>query len=98
MQKREIVDDLKNDRIVHSLESVNYLKIDAENFITFECADENKIISVFQEYDKEEPGKKDSGNDNNERETAYEPILSIKLHDLSLRELLLFKSLYVSKT
>lgn len=46
-QKRGIADDLGNDRILHSLESVNYLKIDPDNFITFECADENKIISVF---------------------------------------------------
>ena len=51
-QKRMIVDDLGNDRILHSLESVNYLKIDPDNFITFECADENKIISVYQEYSK----------------------------------------------
>ena len=101
MQKRELVDDLKNDRIVHSLESVNYLKIDPENFITFECADENKIISVYQEYEKEEPGKKDakdgSGNEI-EKETDYDKIFSIKLHEITLRELLLFKSLYVSKT
>jgi len=45
--KRMITDDLNNDHVLHSLESVNYLKIDPENFVTFECADENRIISVF---------------------------------------------------
>lgn len=94
-QKRHIVDDLKNDRFLHSLESVNYLKIDPENFITFECADDNKIISVYQEFSKEEPG---GGENETEVETDYDKIYSIKLHDITLRELLLFKSLYVSKT
>lgn len=99
-----IVDDLGNDRILHSLESVNYLKIDPDNFITFECADENKIISVYQEYSKflyDDAQKQDGANEANQEtnyETNYEKIYSIQLHDLTLRELLLFKSLYVSKT
>ena len=45
--RRNITDDLGNDHVLHSLESVNYLKIDPDNFVTFECADENRIISVF---------------------------------------------------
>lgn len=32
--------------MVHSLESVQYLKIDNDNFVLFECADQGRIISI----------------------------------------------------
>ena len=91
-----IRDDRQDDRILHSLESVNYLRINRENFITFECADSNKILTICQEFKKEI--KREVNNKEVETETGYEKIYSIKLHDLTLRELLLFKSLHVSKT
>ena len=55
-QKRMITDNEDNDRMIHSLESVDFLKVDPENYILFECADEEKIISVQQEFHK---GSKD---------------------------------------
>ena len=46
IQKRPIQDDKQNDYMIHSLESVDYLKIDCENFVLFECADDDRIISI----------------------------------------------------
>ena len=46
IQKRMIQDNEDNDRMIHSLESVDFLKVDPENYILFECADEEKVISV----------------------------------------------------
>ena len=69
--------------MVHSLESVNFIKVEPRNFILFEFSDtSNKIISIYQEFTK-------SANSENE-ETIYEKIYSIKIHDITLRELLLF--------
>jgi hypothetical protein len=52
-------------------------------------SDENKVISISQE----SMIKTDNGE-----ETQYENVYSIKVHEITLRELLLFQSLYVSKT
>lgn len=32
--------------MIHSLESVDYLKIDSENLVLFECADDDRIITI----------------------------------------------------
>jgi len=49
--------------------------------ICFECSDENRIISILQENQK----KTIDGE-----ETTYDPIYSIQIHEITLRELLLF--------
>ena len=36
--------------MVHSLASCNYLKIDSQNHILFECSSEEKIINVQSQY------------------------------------------------
>jgi hypothetical protein len=38
--------------MIHSLESVNYLKVNKGNFVLFECADEDRVISIEQEFEK----------------------------------------------
>ena len=77
--------------MAHSLESVNFLKVEPRNFLLFEFADaSNKIISIYHEFCKK-PGQEDE-------ETSYEKIYSLKIHNITLRELLLFQSLYVCKT
>ena len=68
--------------IVHSLESVQYLKIDNDNFVLFECADQGRVISIVQEYSRRDA---ESGE-----ETNFERIYSIKIETITLRELLLF--------
>lgn len=91
IDKREVIDTTGNERMIHSLESVNYLKVNKGNFVLFSCADEDRVIAIEQEFEKS--SKEKSGE-----ETSYEPIYSIKIHQITLRELLLFQSLYVCKT
>jgi len=46
-EKRAIVDNNGIDRMLHSLESCNYLKVDPNNHLVFECAKQDKkIISI----------------------------------------------------
>jgi len=45
--KRTLQDNQGNDRMIHSLESYNFLKVDPSNFILYEMADENnRRISI----------------------------------------------------
>jgi hypothetical protein len=46
--EQRIIQDSKGvDRMIHSLESCNFLKVDKNNFIVFECAkSSNRIISI----------------------------------------------------
>ena len=38
VEKREIMDADGQERMLHSLQSVNYLKVDPENYLLFACA------------------------------------------------------------
>lgn len=69
--------------MIHSLESVNYLKVDRKNFVLFKCAEEEKVIEIQQEFEK---GDKKLEAE----ETEYDYVYGIKLYDITLRELLLF--------
>ena len=51
-EKRVVTDMQGNNRQIHSLQSVSFLKVEQKNFILFECADENKIISIYHEFTK----------------------------------------------
>ena len=68
--------------MVHSLESVNYLKVSKGNFVLFECSDEDRVISIQQEFEKQ--------NIQSGEETSYDTIYRIQIHEITLRELLLF--------
>lgn len=49
--KRALVDNRGNNRMIHSLESCNYLKVDKTNYILFSCANYNdRQIQIQQEY------------------------------------------------
>jgi hypothetical protein len=51
LAKRPIVDRKGVDRMIHSLESVNFLKQDKDNFVLFACTDPDcKVISIQQEF------------------------------------------------
>ena len=76
--------------MLHCIESANYLKIDAKNFIFFEFAQEKRVINIMQQYTRESSKTGD--------ETDFEAIYKVRVHDITLRELLLFKSFYVTKT
>jgi hypothetical protein len=76
--------------MMHSLEAYSYLKLDPMNSIVFANQNMNKReIQVVQEYEKSKDG---------ELQTDFMDIYKIKITLPTLRELLLFKSLYVTKT
>lgn len=82
-EQRSIVDSAGMDRMIHSLESVNFLRLDQSNCLLFACTDPNKkVISIQQEYQK---GISDSIYD-----TEFWTLYNIRLHEITLRELLLF--------
>jgi hypothetical protein len=76
--------------MIHPLESANYLKVDRDNFIQFEFAGQKKVINIIQQYSKK--------NSKTGDETAYDGIYKVRINDITLRELLLFQSLYVCST
>jgi len=89
-EQRAIKDINGADRMIHSLESCNFLKVDRNNYLVFECSKpDSRAVSVQQEYSK---------GDGAGEETLFQHLLSVKLCEVTLRELLLFNSLYVCKT
>ena len=78
-------------KMLHSLDSFSYLKVDPLNYINFKCHDyNNRTISIEQEWQEKSP--------NGTVSTYYDQIYKIKIHEVSLRELLILQSFYVSKT
>jgi len=77
IQKQIITDDEGNERMLHSLESCNYLKLEEDNHLLFNCSKEEKIeISILEEYTKD-------------NETKFFDIYKVKIWKITLRELLL---------
>ena len=81
LQKRLIKDENQKERMIHSLESVNFLKVDPQNYIVFQFADEVKIISVQQEFQKIDQKQGE--------QTDFESVYNIKVFEPTLRELLI---------
>jgi len=87
---RKIKDNLGFDKQLHSLHSLDYLKVDPDNYVNCKCQTyENRVISIEQESSREING---------EINTVFEEIYKIKIHEITLRELLILQSFYVSKT
>jgi hypothetical protein len=84
IERRAIKDYKGIDRMIHSLESVNFLKLDSNNYVLFECAKpEASIISIDQEFIKGDAT-------NGVEEASFWPLYKVKLHKITLRELMLF--------
>lgn len=50
-EKRAIVDSDGADRMIHSLESCNFLKLDSNNYVLYECSKSDQmVIQIDQEY------------------------------------------------
>jgi len=80
-EQRVIEDNNGVHRMIHSLESCNFLKVDKENFLVFECAkSSNRIVSINQEYVKKGDGESGSGD-----ETLFTNLLNVKIHEVTLR-------------
>ena len=50
IQKQSFNADADDDYMCHSLESTNFLKMDKNNFITFEFDGDKKVISIVQQF------------------------------------------------
>lgn len=51
--RKTIKDFEGQDKIIHSLDSYDFLKVDSENFINFKCQYyTNRIISIETEFEK----------------------------------------------
>lgn len=87
--KKILMDYRKQPTVIHSLDSPSFLKLEPCNFIHFKFLEDNdREITVFQEYQRKV---------GNSRETRYEKIYSIKINDLSLRELNILQGFYICK-
>jgi hypothetical protein len=73
--------------MIHSLASIDYLKVEPTNHILFACQfSENKQICVQEQYNDAD------GN------TKFDNIFKIKIQEITLRELMLVQSIYTCKT
>lgn len=85
--KKELLCSDGSSKMIHSLDSMSYLKVDALNFINFRCQDyNNRIISIEQE-EEIFTGKV--------RSHQYREIYKIKIHEITLRELMILQSFYI---
>jgi len=68
--------------MIHSLDAFKYLKLDHANYINYQCQYySNRVISIEHEWTK---------NDiNHGKETKYYPIYKVRIHEITLRELLI---------
>jgi len=78
-QKREIIDFEGNPRMMNSLESMNYLKLDPTNVLVFANQNMAKREVVVQQVSKDT--KKDVA--------IFTDLFAVKIHAITLRELLL---------
>ena len=89
--KRLIDDSEGHTRIIHSCESLSFLKVDPLNYLSFQFQDyDNRVISVEQEW-IQKGGNQDTQN-------QYDDLFKIKVHEITLRELLILQSIYVTQT
>ena len=77
--------------MIHSLDSLSFLKVDELNYLNFKCQDyNNRVVSIEQEWKK---------NQNTENvDFFYDEIYKVKIHEVTLRELLILQSFYVCKS
>jgi len=90
--RRPLLDGDGNDRMIHSLESMSFLKADPENYIHFASQNMSKReIQIQYEYKEGDLGKEKDTN-------HFKNLYSVKINTITLRELLLFKSIYYCST
>jgi len=83
-------------RRLPSLESMNYLNLNISNSLYFDCSKQtDRWVVVQQEYNKEALSNDETIEDS---ETMFDPIYKIKIWNTTLRELLVFQSIYLCQT
>ena len=84
------MDNEGQQKLIHSLDSLSFLKVEGINMLNFCCQDyNNRIISIEQEW------KKNVNTD--QQSTHYSEVYKLKIHEISLRELLILQSFYLTK-
>ena len=84
---RPVTDNNGATRMLHALAACNYLRIEKTNHIYFRCQFyENRRICIQDQFCD------DAG------QTQFDDIYRIKIHEPTLRELLLIQSIYTAKT
>lgn len=86
LQSKHLMDNKGRRHLIHSLASCNYLKIDKQNHILFECASEEKVLNVQSQY-----------KSRNEQ-TQFEDIFKIQISNLNIKELLMLQSVFHCET
>ena len=87
--KKILKNHLQQLTVSHSLDSPSFLKLESCNFIHFKALEDNdREITVYQEYQR---------FIGNYKETRYDKIYSLKINDLSLRELNILQGFYIAK-
>jgi hypothetical protein len=82
---------------MHSLESLSFLKIDPYNYLSFRCQDyNNRVISIEQEWIKTTDNPDE--NEKMDSQNLYDDLYKVKIHEITLRELLILQSIYVTET
>jgi hypothetical protein len=82
-ENHEVTDVEGQKRLIHALGSCNYLKVEPSNMIYFSCQFyEDRQIWIQEQYETIDG------------ETRFEDIYKIKIHESTLRELLLINSIY----
>lgn len=93
--KRELKDFEGQPKMIHSLDAYKYLKIDKENYINYQCQYySNRVISIEHEWTKTSTNAKGEL----ERETKYYDIYKVKIHEITLREIMILQAIYLCKT
>jgi hypothetical protein len=86
-ESRVIKDSEGFERMIHALGKVNYLKIEPTNHILFACQFyDDRQICLQEQYD------------DHEGQTHFDDIFRIKIHEITLRELMVLQSIYACKT
>ena len=88
--KRMIKSSNGQEKMIHAIQSTDYLKPNPSNFIYFDFSTDKRHICIDQEFVRM--------NSKAGAETAYENIFRLKIHVITLRELMFFQSLYVCST
>lgn len=82
VESKKFKDNENQIHMLHSMSSCDYLKLDAQNNIFFECAQEEKILRIQCQY-KSKRG-----------ENRFEDIYKIKISAMNIRQLLLMQSIF----
>lgn len=82
VESKKFKDNENQIHMLHSMSSCDYLKLDKQNCIFFECAQEEKILKIQSQY-KSKRG-----------ENRFEDIYKIKICSMNIRQLLLTQSIF----